>query len=169
MSFLSNRSGADTSEPAAERFIDASSRILDKVVGSTGQRAQKASTELVETIANLQSSSDKQLAATKDQVKRTQGNIETCREKLVGSAQHLADCADTQQKALASLRNTMDTSRRVLEEISCMRDPAEEKRARYLGEMDERNRCFESRLRKDHEEFAQMHAQRLARLFKEQL
>ncbi|KAJ2596394.1 hypothetical protein GGF40_004352 [Coemansia sp. RSA 1286] len=168
MSVLSNRSETGASGPA-ERFIDASSRILDKVIGSTGQQAQKANNDLVETELELEHTSVEQLAAMMDLIKRTQANLEVSREKLQSSAQDIADYVDYQQQVLMDFRETTGVSKRTLETIAGMKDPAEEKRARYLLEMEERNRDFERRLRKHHEEFSQMHAQRLAKVLQKRL
>ncbi|KAJ2858661.1 hypothetical protein J3B02_000042 [Coemansia erecta] len=171
MSSLLNRSSntADDTSGPASRFVDASSRILDKVIGSTGQRAQEASKELVEETAKLEHTSQQQLAATDDLIKRTHRNLETSREKLLGNAQDVSDCKDTQRQTMESLRETVDLSRKIFERIDKMKDPRDEKRIRYIREMEERSRDFENRLRKDHEEYAQMHAQRLARALQKQL
>ncbi|KAJ2780808.1 hypothetical protein GGI15_003410 [Coemansia interrupta] len=148
------------SDAAAERFLTASSGILEAVCGNAGAGALQASRELVEAMESLEHTSAEQLSAMGDLVERLLKRIESNKQTLDTNSRLTKECRESQRAAAQSMAETVESLKGAAQADSKI----ETRRAEYQAGIEARNRDFEARLRSEYEEFLRMHAQRLARV-----
>ncbi|KAJ2816600.1 hypothetical protein GGI24_005675 [Coemansia furcata] len=152
---------------AAESFIDAANASLQMVTADTRGCAQKAANDLVSVIDGCQYSTEAQLSTMLDLLQKTQTELNANKDSLIDSKVAIRDCLNSQTAAMQSIREVTGLAGEALHAIETRKNPADEKKTRYVEDMKRRNEKFEDRLRTDHEEFKRMHARRLANVLQQ--
>ncbi|KAJ2313012.1 hypothetical protein IWW52_004693, partial [Coemansia sp. RSA 2704] len=158
-------SDGDTAGRPADQFVAASVDILDIITGSIGHKTRNVICDFVATVDDLENSASSQLSAAQVQLRQLEGDLDSAQQALVDKQEQLKECATESDAALVSVRLAAGTASDALNTILRYKDPAEEARAKYTQEMARRNDAFERELRRDHEQFTRMHAQRLAKAY----
>ncbi|KAJ1924083.1 hypothetical protein GGI03_000444 [Coemansia sp. RSA 2337] len=149
------------SDKAAEGFIDAANASLQMLTADIRGCAQTAASELVSVIDGCQYSTEAQLSTMLSLLQKTQAAVSVNKDLLIDSKEAIRNCLDNQSATTQSIKETTALAGETLHTIETSKNPADEKKSKYVEEMNRRNDKFEERLRTDHEEFRRMHARRL--------
>ncbi|KAJ2883013.1 hypothetical protein H4R27_003054 [Coemansia aciculifera] len=155
------------SDKAAERFIDAANASLQMLTADIRSSAQTAASELVSVIDGCQYSTETQLSTMLDLLQKTQATVSVNKDLLIDSKEAIRDCLDNQTATMQSIKETTGLASETLYTIETSKNPADEKKSKYVEAMNRRNEEFEDRLRTDHEEFRRMHARRLTSVLRQ--
>ncbi|KAJ1999517.1 hypothetical protein H4R26_005028, partial [Coemansia thaxteri] len=139
-----------SADSAAIRFIEAAQDVVQTITAETGRHAQLAASELVSTIDGCQYSTETQVSALVELLKKTQTSLDSSRRLLVENKSEIDECLGAQSLTLSSAREVAGLAHDVLSKVSAI-NMVDERKARYTEEMDRRNKEFEDRLRKEHE------------------
>ncbi|PIA12542.1 hypothetical protein COEREDRAFT_84060 [Coemansia reversa NRRL 1564] len=97
--------------------------------------------------------------------------VDSLEHTTINRMSRIADCLYHLQTIVKDNRRTLENSSNNLQEyaIDSRKDLEKEEKSKYIREMDKRNEDFDKRLRQEHHEFTQMHAQRLSKVLQDQL
>ncbi|KAJ1743426.1 hypothetical protein LPJ78_001469 [Coemansia sp. RSA 989] len=149
---------------AADAFVESCLDILRKTTGHGDRHARLLGRDMVATIDTLQHTSPSKLSMLQSQLAQLQTNLATAQHLLVQHHEAANSCIQESNQARASISELANRASHVLDEIS-RNDPIQEARDKYMAEMNQRNKEFELKLRKEHDEFTKVHAKRLAKVY----
>ncbi|KAJ2852458.1 hypothetical protein IWW36_000345 [Coemansia brasiliensis] len=159
---------ASVSSPAAaaDAFVESCLDILRKTTGHDGCHARLISRDMVATIDTLQHTSPSKLSTLQTQLAQLQMNLDMAHQSLVQYQETINSCIQESSQARTNISELASKASNVIDEISGKNDPIKEARDKYVAGMNQRNKEFELKLRKEHDEFTRVHAKRLAKVYK---
>ncbi|KAJ2809515.1 hypothetical protein H4R20_000017 [Coemansia guatemalensis] len=158
-----------SSDMASSRFVEASLSILSQITGPISQNAQQQSQDTASTVDSLEHTTSNGISRIADSLRQLQAMVKDNKRALEDSRMDLQECLKEQDLAQECLRETSTIASSTLDAIESRKDLEKDEKSKYIREMDKRNEDFEKRLRKEHDEFTQMHAQRLTKMLQKQL
>ncbi|KAJ2209993.1 hypothetical protein IW143_004319 [Coemansia sp. RSA 520] len=153
------------SEGHVNQFVTASANILRTVTGDVGSKAHIMSQHMVSTIDSAENSTSKHMAALEASLRSLHTELCTAQDAMSVSQSQLIQCTSESTLSLESVRAAAGAAHDSVAAIERMPDPWQAMHAHRVAQMTQRNDEFERTLRRDHHEFSQMHARRLAHVF----
>ncbi|PIA18250.1 hypothetical protein COEREDRAFT_79767 [Coemansia reversa NRRL 1564] len=154
---------------ASTRFVEASLTILTQITGPLSQNALCQSEDLASKVDSLEHTTTNGMSRIADSLYHLQTIVEDNRRTLENSSNNLQVCVKEHELVQESLHEIVVLARNTLDAIDSRKDLEKEEKSKYIREMDKRNEDFDKRLRQEHHEFTQMHAQRLSKVLQDQL
>ncbi|KAJ2451236.1 hypothetical protein EV183_003740 [Coemansia sp. RSA 2336] len=149
---------------AADAFLESCLDILRKTTGHADRHARLLGRDMVATIDTLQHTSPSKLSTLQDQLAQLQADLATAHKSLAQNHNAVTSCIEESNRTRASISELASRASQAMDEIS-KNDPIQEARDKYIAGMNQRNREFELKLRKEHDEFTKVHARRLAKVY----
>ncbi|KAJ2798621.1 hypothetical protein H4R21_003856, partial [Coemansia helicoidea] len=157
---MSSNGTADSS--ADVRFVDAAHGVLQAVTGSAGEQARQMAHDML-AIDRLEHSTATQVARSARMLEQLRADSDDAKRALDSRSAAVAECAAGAARARESIDSATELARAALAAIDELDAEQLEVHGQRVREMEQRNRAFEQRLRREHDEFTRMHARRLAK------